>query len=107
MKFLLDDGNQYLSRHGAPEWRLDCVLAVTKEFLDFQILLDSFEEPFDLLAVLLECCDCQRRQNKVFGQEDELLAALDIFESNALQVIGVMLRAFILALLHMTKKSSA
>ena len=92
MKFLLDDGNQHVSRHGAPDLRLDGVLAVAQELLDSQVLLDPFEEQFDLPAVLVECCDGQRRQDKVVGQEDERLAALDIFESNAPQVLGVMLR---------------
>ena len=92
MKFLFDDGNQHVSRHGAPDLRLDGILAVAQELLDSQVLLDPFEEQFDLPAVLVECCDGQRRQDKVVGQEDERLATLDIFESNAPQVLGVMLR---------------
>ena len=56
-------------------------------------MLDPFEEQFDLPAVLVECGDSQRRQDKVVGQEDERLAALDIFESNAPQVLGVMLHS--------------
>ena len=37
MKFLLDDGNQHVSRHGAPDLRLDGVLAVAQELLDAQV----------------------------------------------------------------------
>ena len=92
MKFLFNDGNQHVSRHGAPDLRLDGVLAIAQELLDSQVLLDPFEEQFDLPAFLVECCDGQRRQDKVVGQEDERFAALDIFESNAPQVLGVMLR---------------
>ena len=92
MKFLLDDGNQHVSRHGAPNLRLDGILAVAQELLDSQVLLDPFEEQFDLPAVLVECCDGQRGQDKVVGQEYERLATLDILESNAPQVFGVMLR---------------
>ncbi len=93
MKFLFDDSNQHVSRHGAPDLRLDGVLAVAQELLDSQVLLDPFEEQFDLPTVLVECCDGQRRQDKVVGQEDERLAALEIFESNAPQVLGVMLHS--------------
>ena len=91
MKFLLDDGDQHVSRHGAPDLRLDGVLAVAQELLDSQMLLDPFEEQFDLPAVLVECCDSQRGQDKIVGQEYERLATLDIFESNASQVLRVML----------------
>ena len=91
MKFLLDDGNQHVSRHGAPDLRLDGVLAVAQELLDSQVLLDPFEEQFDLPAVLVECSDGQRGQDKIVGQEYERLATLDIFESNASQVLWVML----------------
>ena len=91
MKFLFDDGNQHVSRHGAPDLRLDGVLAVAQELLDSQVLLDPFEEQFDLPAILVKRCDRQRRQDKVVGQEYERLATLDILESNAPQVLWVML----------------
>lgn len=69
MKFLLDDGNQHVSRHGAPNLRLDGILPVAQELLDSQVLLDPFEEQFDLPTVLVECGDGQRGQDKVVGQE--------------------------------------
>ena len=92
MKFLLYNGNQHVSRHSAPDLRLDGILAVAQELLYSQVLLDPFEEQFDLPTVLVECCDGQRGQDKVVGQEYKRLATLDIFESNAPQVFGVMLR---------------
>ena len=78
MKFLFNDGNQHVSRYCAPDLRLDGVLAVAQELLDSQVLLDPFEEQFDLSAVLVECCDGQRRKDKVVGQEYKRLA--DIHE---------------------------
>ncbi len=59
MKSFFDDGNQHVSRHGAPDLRLDGVLAVAQELLDSQVLFDPFEEQFDLPAVLVERCDGQ------------------------------------------------
>ena len=92
MKFLLDDGNQYVSRHGAPDLRLDGVLAVAQELLDSQVLLDPFEEQFDLPAIFVQCCNRQWRQHKVVGQKDKSLASFHVFESYASQVFWVMLR---------------
>ena len=44
MKFLFDDSNQNVSRHGAPDLRLDGVLAVAQKLLDAKVLFDPFEE---------------------------------------------------------------
>ena len=52
MKLLFNNGNQHVSRDGAPDLRLYCVLAVADETLDAQMLLDSFEEQLDLPAAL-------------------------------------------------------
>lgn len=92
MKFLLDNGNQNVSRHGAPDLRLDGVLAVAQELLDSQVLLDPFEEQFDLPAIFVQGCNRQWRQHKVVGQKDKSLASFRVFESYASQVFWVMLR---------------
>jgi hypothetical protein len=55
------------------------------------VVFDPFEEQLDLPAVLVKRCYRQGRQDKVFGQEYERLAALGIFESNAPQVLRIML----------------
>ena len=64
MKLLFDDGDEHVSGHGA-------VRAVAEEVLDAQVLLDPFEEQFDLPATLVERGDRQRWQCRVVGQEDE------------------------------------
>ena len=51
MKLLLDDGDEYVSRDGAPDLRLDRVLAVAHEMLDAQMLLDPFEQGGAILPV--------------------------------------------------------
>lgn len=44
MTLLLDDGNEYVGRHGALDLRLHGVLASAQNFFDPQMLLDPFEE---------------------------------------------------------------
>ena len=92
MKFLFDNGNQNVSRHGTPDLRFDGVLAVAQELLDAQVLFDPFEEQFDLPAVLVQGSDRQWRQHEVVGQKDQCLVGYRILVANAPQVLGVMLR---------------
>ena len=82
MKFLFDNGNQNVSRHGAPDLRLDGVFAVAQELLDAQVLFDPFEEQFHLPAVLVQGRNGQRRQHEVVGQR----------KMSALSVIGSLKR---------------
>ncbi len=91
MKFLFDDGNQNVGRHGAPDLRLDGVLAVAQKLLDAKVLFDPLEEQFDLPTILVQRGDCQRWQYKIVGQEYEGLFGLGVFEANAAQILWVML----------------
>ena len=91
MKLLLDNGNQHIGRHGAPDLRLDGVLAVAQELLDSQVLLDPFEEQFDLPAILVKGSNSQRRQGKIVCQKYERLATLRVVETYTPQIVWVML----------------
>ena len=93
MKLLLDDGDEHVGGHGAPDLRLHGVLAVAEELLDAQVLLDPLEEQLDLPAALVQRGDRQRRQGRVVGQEDQRLARLGILEADAPQVLGQLLAA--------------
>ena len=73
MKLLLDNGNQHIGRHGAPDLRLDGVLAVAQELLDSQVLLDPFEEQFDLPAILVKGSNSQRWQGKLLVRSMSVL----------------------------------
>jgi hypothetical protein len=53
-EIFFDDGDQNISGNGAPDLSLDGVLAGGQEPLDPQVLLDPFEEQFNLPAVLVE-----------------------------------------------------
>ena len=91
MKLFLDDGNEDIGGYGAPDLGLHRILAGAEELLDSQMLLDPFEEQFDLPAALVQSGDSQRWQGRVVGQEYEGLARLWIFEANAPQLLGVVL----------------
>ena len=91
MKFFLNNGNEHVGGHGAPDLRLDCVLAVAKKLLDAQVLLDPFEKQFHLQAAFVQRSDGQGRQACVVGQEDQSLLGFGIFEADTPQVFGVVL----------------
>lgn len=82
MKFFLNNGNEHVGGHGAPDLRLDCVLAVAQKLLDTKVLLDPFEEQLDLPAAFVQSSDGQGRQACVVGQEDQSLLGFGIFEAD-------------------------
>ncbi len=92
MKLLFDDSNQNVTRYCAPDLGLDGVFAVAQKLLDTQMLFDPFEEQFDLPAVLAERCNSQGWQYKIVGQKYQSPAALGVFESDAPQVLWVIVR---------------
>src|SRR5574343_722857 len=91
MKLLLDDSDEHVGGHGAPDLRLHGVLAGAQESLDTQVLLDPFEEQLDLPATFVERGNRQGGQRRVVGQKDQRLARFGVFESDAPQVLGVLL----------------
>ena len=56
------------------------------------MLLEPFEEQLDLPAVFVQCGNGQRWQDKVVGQEDKRLATFRILETDAAQVLWIILR---------------
>ena len=92
MKLLFDDGDEHVGGHGAPDLRLDRVFARAEKFFDAQVLLDPFEEQFDLPSLLVKGCDGQRRQDRIVGQEDQRLASVGVLEANSPQVLRIVLR---------------
>jgi hypothetical protein len=89
MKLLLDDGNQHVGRYGAPDLRLDGVLAGAQKAPDAQVLLDPLEKQFHLQAVLVQRSDGQGRKRRVVRQKNQRLARLRILEADAAQILGV------------------
>ena len=58
-----------------------------------QMLLDPFEEQFDLSARLVQCADGGRRQGEIVGQEHQCLAGFGIVETDPEQMLGIILGA--------------
>ena len=73
MQAFPDDGDEDINRDSNPDLCLDGVLRVTEEGLDAQVLLDPFEEQFDLPAAAVQFGDGERRQDEVVGEEDQRL----------------------------------
>ena len=91
MQLLFDDRDQHIGTHCAPDLGLHSVLACAQKVLDAQVLLDPFEEEFDLPAVFVQGCDGGSRQAGVVGQKDERLACGGLVEPDASHVFGIIL----------------
>ena len=91
MELLFDDSDQHVGSHGAPDLSLDRVLAGPQKALDAQVLLDPLEEQFHLPAALVERGDRQGRQRRIVGQERQRLARFRVVETDAPQMLRVVL----------------
>ena len=89
MKFFFNNGDEHVGGHGAPDLRLDCVLAVAQKLLDAQVLFDPFEKQLHLPAAFVQRSDGQGRQACVVGQEDQSLLGCRVLEPDTPQVFGV------------------
>src|SRR5271166_6827945 len=67
------------------------IFGCPEEAFDPQMLLDPFEEQFDLPAAFVECADGGSRQPELIGEEYQLLSRFGVPEADAPQVFGVML----------------
>src|SRR3990172_11170248 len=88
---LPDDGYQDVDRDGDPHLRLHSVLRGSEERLDPKMLLDPPEEELDLPALLVKQGDAFRGKGEIVGQKNQVLLVLDVEESNATELVGVML----------------
>ncbi len=91
MKFFLNNGDEHVGGHGAPDLRLDCVLAVAQKLLDTKVLFDPFEKQFHLPAPFVHHSDGLGRQACVVGQEYQRQLGFGIFEADTPQVFGLVL----------------
>jgi len=82
LKFFLNNSYEHVGGHGAPDFRLDCVLAAPQKLLDAQVLLDRFEKQFHLPAAFVQSGNGQGRQGRVVGQEDQGLFVCRVLVEN-------------------------
>lgn len=84
------NSDQHVSADRDPDLRLDRVLGRTKKCLDPQMLLDPFEEQFDLPALPIQACNQFGFESKVVGQKRNAFAGL-VLDHHAAQRDGIIL----------------
>ena len=75
---LIETGNHEVNAQGDPDLGAHGVLRCAEEGFDAQVLLDPFEEQFDLPTAFVYGCDSQGGQFEVIGGKDQPLAGLRI-----------------------------
>lgn len=91
MELLFQDGHQNVDADGNPDLGLHGVGRCAKEAFDMQILLDPFEEQFDLPTTLVQRGDGQCRQGEIVGQVDEESSGFGVEIADASHSIGISL----------------
>ena len=86
---LIETSDHEINGYGCPYLGFYCVFGRAIEGLDSEVLLDPFEEQFDVPSTLVDACDGDGRQASVVGEEDETLAGFGIDEADAPQLFGV------------------
>jgi hypothetical protein len=71
MQTFFQNGDEQVNGDGAPDLGAHGVRAGAIKGFDAQMLLEPFEEQFDLPAAMIELDDGQSRQGEVVGQEDQ------------------------------------
>ena len=74
MQTFFQDGDEEINGDGRPDLGAHGVWRRAIKGFDPQMLLDPFEEEFDLPAAAIELGDGQRRHGEVVGQKDQRLA---------------------------------
>ena len=74
MQAFLQNGDEQLSGDGGPDLGAHGVRAGAVKGFDAQMLLEPFEEQFDLPAAPIQVGDGQSWHGEVVGQEDQCLA---------------------------------
>jgi len=83
------NGDEQIDRDGGPDLGANGIGRRAVKGFDAQMLLDPFEEEFDLPAAAIELGDGQRRDGEVIGQEDQALARCWIAIADAAQRAGI------------------
>jgi len=91
---LIETGNFEVNADGDPNLGLHGILAGAEKRFDTKVLLDPFEEQFDLPAALVKVRDAQGRKFEMVGQEDQILPGFGVEEVDAPQLGGVAKFAF-------------
>lgn len=89
METFFQNGDEQIDGNGRPDLGAHRVWRRAVKGFDAQMLLDPFEEEFDLPATAIELGDGQRRHGEVIGQEDQRPARFRIAIADAAQRDGI------------------
>ncbi len=89
MQTLFQNGDEQINGDGRPDLSAHRVWRGAVKGFDAQMLLDPFEEKFDLPAASIEFGDGQRRHGEVVGQKDQRLARFWIAIADAAHGDGI------------------
>ncbi len=89
MQTFFQNGDEQVNGDGAPDLGAHRIGRRAVKGFDAQMLLDPFEEEFDLPASAIELGDGQRWDGKVVGQKDQHLAGFGIAITDASQRGGI------------------
>ena len=71
IQFLLDDRHKHVNADSDPDLDLHGVDGRTVECLDPKVLLDPFEEQFDLPSAFVQLCDRQGGEYEIVGDKNQ------------------------------------
>ena len=89
MKTLFQEGDEQINGDGTPDLRAHGVGTRAVKGFDAQMLLEPFEEQFDLPAAVIQLRDGQRGRSEVVGQKDQPRAGFEIAIADAPQRRGI------------------
>jgi len=81
----LNPGQQQIGTHGDPNLGHDRVFGCANKGFDFQVLLDAFEEQFDLPAGLIDIGNRLGGKMEIIGQKHIVLAGFRVTEADPAQ----------------------
>ena len=89
MQTFFQNGDEQINGDGGPDLGAHRVGRGAVKGFDAQMLLDPFEEQFDLPAATIELGNGQSRHGEVVGQEDRGFAGFGIAIADAAQRVGI------------------
>lgn len=87
--FFVGDQSDQIHANGNPDLRFHCIERVAKEVFDHQVLLEPFEEQFDLPALLVNRSNGQCSQVQTIAQERQIELRLLVKEFHFSQDAGI------------------
>ena len=89
MQTFFQNGDEQINGDGAPDLGAHGIGAGAIKGFDAEMLLDPFEEQFDLPASPIQVGNGQRRHGEVVGEEDEGFAGAEVVIADAAQRAGI------------------